>query len=74
MKHLLTLHALFRSSSLPMGQNLDHLPYNPDDNGDGLIGVADLQGLLANYGNEFCWRSVLCTWRGNGRGRGTNKA
>lgn len=30
-----------------------NLPYNPDENGDGLIGVVDLQGLLANYGNEF---------------------
>ena len=29
------------------------LPYNPDENGDGLIGVADLQGLLSNYGSEF---------------------
>jgi hypothetical protein len=29
------------------------LPYNPDENGDGLIGVVDLQGLLANYGSEF---------------------
>ena len=29
------------------------IPYNPDENGDGLIGVVDLQGLLANYGNEF---------------------
>ena len=29
------------------------MPYNPDENGDGQIGVADLQGLLANYGNEF---------------------
>ena len=29
------------------------LPYNPDDNADGLIGVADLQALLANYGTEF---------------------
>ena len=29
------------------------LPYNPDENGDGLIGVADLQGLLTNYGLEF---------------------
>ena len=28
-------------------------PYNPDENGDGLIGVTDLQGLLANYGQEF---------------------
>lgn len=29
------------------------LPYNPDENGDGFIGVVDLQGLLANYGSEF---------------------
>lgn len=29
------------------------LPYNPDENGDGLIGVVDLQGLLANYGSAF---------------------
>ena len=29
------------------------LPYNPDENGDGLIGVVDLQGLLANYGSTF---------------------
>ena len=29
------------------------LPYNPDENGDGLIGVVDLQGLLSNYGSEF---------------------
>ena len=29
------------------------LPYNPDDNGDMLIGVVDLQALLANYGLEF---------------------
>ena len=29
------------------------LPYNPDENGDMLIGVVDLQALLANYGLEF---------------------
>ena len=51
MKHLLTLTALL-ISSLAMGQ-FPNLPYNPDENGDGLIGVVDLQGLLANYGNEF---------------------
>ena len=27
--------------------------YNPDENSDGLIGVADLQGLLALYGNVY---------------------
>ena len=51
MKHLLTLTALL-ISSLAMGQ-FPNLPYNPDDNADGLIGVADLQALLANYGSEF---------------------
>ena len=51
MKHLLTLTALL-ISSLAMGQ-WPTLPYNPDENGDMLIGVADLQALLANYGNEF---------------------
>ena len=29
------------------------LGYNPDENADGLIGVGDLQGLLALYGNAF---------------------
>ena len=51
MKHLLTISALL-VSSLAMGQ-WPSLPYNPDDNADGLIGVADLQALLANYGSEF---------------------
>ena len=27
--------------------------YNPDENSDGLIGVGDLQGLLALYGSSF---------------------
>ena len=51
MKHVLTLTALL-ISSLAMGQ-FPNLPYNPDDNADGLIGVADLQALLANYGSTF---------------------
>jgi hypothetical protein len=51
MKHLLTISALL-VSSLAMGQ-WPSLPYNPDDNADGLIGVADLQTLLSNYGSEF---------------------
>ena len=48
MKHFVTLAALLTSLSA-----FAQLPYNPDENGDGLIGVVDLQGLLANYGNEF---------------------
>ena len=40
-------------ASLCAHAQFPNLPYNPDENGDGLIGVVDLQGLLANYGNEF---------------------
>ena len=51
MKRLvaLTMCAL----SLGAAAQFPSLPYNPDENGDGLIGVADLQALLANYGSEF---------------------
>ena len=34
-------------------QGIPQLPYNPDENGDGLIGVPDLQALLSQYGLEF---------------------
>lgn len=47
----LTAATLFLGASA-FGQ-FPTLPYNPDDNADGLIGVADLQGLLSQYGNEF---------------------
>ena len=39
--------------SLGVAAQFPNLPYNPDENGDGFIGVADLQGLLSNYGDEF---------------------
>jgi len=51
MKYFLTASALL--FSLVVAAQFPNLPYNPDENGDGLIGVVDLQGLLANYGNEF---------------------
>jgi len=51
MKRLVAL--MMCAVSLGAAAQFPSLPYNPDDNGDGLIGVADLQGLLANYGNEF---------------------
>ena len=35
------------------GQGTSQLPWNPDENGDGVIGVSDLQGLLSQYGQEF---------------------
>ena len=41
-------------SSLASGQFIPQpMGYNPDENSDGLIGVADLQGLLALYGQPF---------------------
>ena len=51
MKQMLFL-AFLASRLCAQAQTLT-LPYNPDENADGLIGVADLQGLLAQYGNEF---------------------
>ena len=29
-------------------------PYNPDSDGDGVIGSSDLMGLLTTFGNPFC--------------------
>ena len=41
-------------SSFAFGQFIPQpTGYNPDENGDNLIGVNDLQGLLALYGNAF---------------------
>ena len=51
MKHFLTASAML--CSFLAAAQFPNLPYNPDENGDGLIGVVDLQGLLANYGSEF---------------------
>ena len=46
--------------SLGAAAQFPNLPYNPDENGDGLIGVVDLQGLLALYGVELdSYPSVL---------------
>ena len=51
MKRLIALTMC--AVSLGAAAQFPNLPYNPDENGDGLIGVVDLQGLLANYGTEF---------------------
>ena len=51
MKRLVAL--MMCAVSLGAAAQFPNLPYNPDDNADGLIGVADLQTLLANYGQEF---------------------
>ena len=51
MKRLVAL--MMCAVSLGAEAQFPNLPYNPDENADGLIGVADLQTLLANYGQEF---------------------
>ena len=43
----------FAGLSLGLQAQSPYLPYNPDENADGLIGVAALQGLLSAYGGEF---------------------
>ena len=51
---------LLAASCLTVGQVT--YPYNPDEDGNGLIGVPDLQGLLALYGGAFdyeLWRSHI---------------
>ena len=51
MKRLVAL--MMCAVSLGAAAQFPSLPYNPDENGDMLIGVVDLQALLANYGQEF---------------------
>ena len=52
MNRILSLLVLLAFSTMAQAQS-PYLPYNPDENADGLIGVADLQGLLSLYGSEF---------------------
>ena len=42
-----------------LGQAQVEYPYNPDGNSDGMIGVTDLQDLLASYGLPFAPDSLL---------------
>ena len=59
MKHLLTLTALL-ISSLAMGQ----MPYNPDSNGDDLIGATDLISVLGLYNTLMIDSSLTCSYEG----------
>ena len=59
MKHLLTLVALL-ISSLAMGQ----MPYNPDSNGDDLIGATDLISVLGLYNTLMVDSSLSCSYEG----------
>ena len=59
MKHLLTLTALL-ISSLAMGQ----MPYNPDSNGDYLIGASDLVSFLGLYNTYLVDSTLTCSYEG----------
>jgi hypothetical protein len=52
MRYLITV-VIAALSLNAFGQGIPQLPYNPDENGDGLISVPDLQALLSQYGLEF---------------------
>lgn len=59
MKHLLTLTALL-ISSLAMAQ----MPYNPDSNGDDLIGSEDLLTFLGVYNTTLMQPDLQCDYEG----------
>ena len=59
MKHLLTLTALL-VSSLAMAQ----MPYNPDSNGDDLIGSEDLLTFLGVYNTTLMQPDLQCDYEG----------
>lgn len=52
MKYLITL-LLAALSFNAVGQTQLSIPYNPDGNADGLIGINDLLEILALFGSEF---------------------
>lgn len=62
MNRILSLLVLLAFSTMAQAQS-PYLPYNPDENADGLIGVTDLQGLLSAYGSEFS--SAILSDNGN---------
>jgi hypothetical protein len=62
MNRILSLLVLLAFTTMAQAQS-PYLPYNPDENADGLIGVADLQGLLSLYGSEFS--SAILSDNGN---------
>jgi len=53
MKHLITCLALGIAFAAGAQTGLVEFPYNPDSNGDDMIGTADLLDLLSLFGNEF---------------------
>jgi len=61
MKHILTLSLCFLALSLSAQVNGWKIPWNPDANGDDLIGVSDLQSLLAVYGQIYSADQIYVT-------------
>ena len=59
MKRLIALTICAVSLGAAAQSHPWELPWNPDSNGDDLIGVADLQSLLSVYGGVFSEEEVL---------------
>ena len=53
MKHLMTLMALVVAVTAGAQESNQYTPYNPDINGDLIVGVEDVLGLLTSYGLSF---------------------
>ena len=53
MKNLLACLAILAAFNVTAQTETSNFPYNPDTNGDGLIGVADLIVLLGYYESQF---------------------
>ena len=62
MKHLLT--AIACCLAVAGSAQTDAYPYNPDSDGDGLIGVEDLLSMLSEFGTEAqlqtCFKGDIC--------------
>ena len=59
MKNLLACLAVFAAFNVSAQVNGFELPYNPDVEPDGYIGVGDILALLATFGQEFSPASVF---------------
>ena len=62
MKNALSLACILLAGILlsTSGFSQNSAPYNPDGNGDGIIGVTDLQDFLSTYGLAF--EATASTW------------
>lgn len=58
-KHLLVACVLGLTTVGATAQNQIQLPYNPDQNADGSIGLADLQGVLSQYNLNYTPNGIM---------------